>query len=373
MKFAFCLFKYFPFGGLQRDFLRIAKECLKRGHLVDVYVMTWEGKYEPGIPVHKIRCEGLQNHSRIEHFIQKVKPLLAQGDYDLVVGFNKMPNLDVYYAADTCYQAKARRQHGWLYRLTGRYRHYVKNEAAVFSPSAKAEILLLSAAQEKEFIGCYHTQPERFHLLPPGIDKDRLRHVNAPEIRVAMREAFQIKENEFLVVLIGSGFRTKGLDRAIIGLASLPKELLLRTRLFVVGADNAKAFESQAKHLDIQNQVTFLGGREDVPHFLLAADLLVHPAYNENTGTVLLEALVAGLPVIVTDVCGYASYIEAAAAGVVLSSPFQQVEFNQKLAEMLSSPYLKTWGKNGQLFAESADIYSLPVKAVNLLESLRPG
>ena len=33
-----------------------------------------------------------------------------------------------------------------------------------------------------------------------------------------------------------------------------------------------------------------LKGRDDIPRFLLGADLLIHPAYNENTGTVLLEA-----------------------------------------------------------------------------------
>ncbi len=28
------LYKYFPFGGLQRDFMRIALECQKRGHQI---------------------------------------------------------------------------------------------------------------------------------------------------------------------------------------------------------------------------------------------------------------------------------------------------------------------------------------------------
>jgi hypothetical protein len=52
-----------------------------------------------------------------------------------------------------------------------------------------------------------------------------------------------------------------------------------------------------------------LRGTQRHPRFLLGADLLIHPAYNENTGTVLLEALVAGLPVLTTAVCGYAHYI----------------------------------------------------------------
>src|SRR5471030_3030038 len=104
MKLGFCLYKYFPYGGLQRDFLRIARTALAHGHTVDVYTMQWEGEYEPGLVVHTIPVEGMQNHTRRRHFVKKIQPLLRD-QYDLVVGFNKMPGLHVYYAADTCYQA----------------------------------------------------------------------------------------------------------------------------------------------------------------------------------------------------------------------------------------------------------------------------
>ncbi len=40
---AFCLYKYFPFGGLQRDFMRIASTVAARGHHVRVYTQSWEG------------------------------------------------------------------------------------------------------------------------------------------------------------------------------------------------------------------------------------------------------------------------------------------------------------------------------------------
>ena len=43
MRIAFCINKYFPYGGLQRDFMRIAKEVLSRGHTVRVYTRQWEG------------------------------------------------------------------------------------------------------------------------------------------------------------------------------------------------------------------------------------------------------------------------------------------------------------------------------------------
>ncbi len=41
---AFCLYKYFPFGGLQRDFMRIAQTVAARGQQVRVYTQSWEGE-----------------------------------------------------------------------------------------------------------------------------------------------------------------------------------------------------------------------------------------------------------------------------------------------------------------------------------------
>ena len=46
MKLAFALFKYFPYGGLERDFLRIAKECQSRGHEIFVYSFRLGGRFD---------------------------------------------------------------------------------------------------------------------------------------------------------------------------------------------------------------------------------------------------------------------------------------------------------------------------------------
>ena len=162
--------------------------------------------------------------------------------------------------------------------------------------------------------------------------------------------------------------RTKGLDRSLRALASLPKELRKRTRLFAIGQDDPKPFLLQAKALGVSDRVQILKGRSDIPRFLLGADLLIHPAYNENTGTVLLEALVAGLPVLVTDVCGYAHYIDEARAGEVVPSPFAQETLDRMLAELLADPERRAvQGRNGLAFADSADLYSLPERAADVI------
>lgn len=370
MNLAFCLFKYFPYGGLQRDFLRIAEECVRNGHVLDVYTMHWEGEMNNLFQVHLIPVKGKQNHIRSKYFVKALHPIFAKKKYDLIVGFNKMPGLDIYYAADTCFQAKARKKHGLWYRLTPRYRHLLAYEKAIFNETSKTIILLLSPSQKSEFIKYYETPKNRFHLLPPGIAKDRIAPFNAKEIRQVVRKEFHSSENDFFLLMIGSGFKTKGLDRILIGLASLPLSIKKRTQLAVVGKDRPTFFQKLAKKLRIENHIHFLGGRDDIPDLLLGADLLLHPAYNENTGTVLLEALASGLPVLTTDVCGYAEYVQKANAGIVLTSPFCQKTFNESLLNMLLSTERSLWQKNAIHFAKEADIYSLPVKAARIIESI---
>lgn len=373
MQLAFVLYKYFPFGGLQRDFMRIAEICQARGHAIRVYTLIWEGPVPEGFDVRIAKVRALSNHRRNEKFTAWVEGDLQREPVDRVVGFNKMPGLDVYYAADPCFEDKAQTLRSPLYRYWGRYRHFADYERAVFSPAARAEILMISEVQQPLFMKHYRTPAERFHLLPPGISPDRRAPPDAPRIRAALREEFAPGKGDLLLVQIGSGFKTKGLDRSIRALAALPEALRERTRLLVIGQDDAEGFQRQAGDAGVADRVSFLGGRNDVPRFLLGADLLIHPAYNENTGTVLLEALVAGLPVLTTDVCGYAHYIEEADCGRVMPSPFSQMQLNETLARMLEDEQARErWKVQALDFADRADLYSLPERAADVILQVNP-
>ncbi|BBP74370.1 glucosyltransferase [Pseudomonas sp. Ost2] len=368
MQLAFVLYKYFPFGGLQRDFMRIALECQQRGHAIRVYTLIWEGDIPPGFEVLVVPVKAWSNHRRNEKLSAWMAADLVRRPVDRLIGFNKMPGLDVYYAADGCFEDKAQNLRHSLYRRWGRYRHFAEYEKAVFAREANTEILMISEVQQPLFIKHYDTPLERFHLLPPGIAQDRRAPANAAEIRAGFRKEFKLADDDYLLVQIGSGFKTKGVDRSLKALAALPSALKKRTRLFVIGQDDPKVFQVQSAALGLGEHVQFLKGRSDIPRFLLGADLLIHPAYNENTGTVLLEALVSGLPVLVSAVCGYAHYIAEADGGLVLDEPFEQNQLNQYLNRMLSDETARTaWSRNGLAFAETADLYSMPQHAADVI------
>jgi len=330
--------------------------------------MLWQGDKIPELPVTILPPSGWQNHTRIQNFVAELQKILPQKNYDRVVGFNKIPGLDIYYAADPCLQSKLKDKNTAWIKMLPRYRVLLANEYAVFAPEQKTKILLIAEKQKTEFVKYYKTPTTRFYLLPPGINQDFIAPNNSAQIREQLRKKHQLTEDNFLLLFVGSGFKTKGLDRVLIGLAKLPSSIKQQVKLFIIGQDHEKDFFRQAKTLNIADKIQFLGGRSDVRDFMLAADLLVHPARSENTGTVLLEALASGLPVLTTDVCGYAHYIATANCGIVLPSPFEQNIFNQKIAEMLISQDKITWKNNGISFAKNNDLYHLPERAAALIE-----
>lgn len=372
MQLAFCLYKFFPFGGMQRDFLRIAQACQARGHAIRVYVLEWQGEVPDGFEVVHVPVRAVLNHHRYRKYTDWVQADLARRPADRVVGFNKMPGLDVYFAADPCFEEKAQTLRNPFYRLGGRYRHFASYERAVFAPESRTEILLITKAQAPVFSRYYQTPARRFHVMPPGIAADRRRPANADEIRAGVRTEFGIRDDELLVLQVGSGFRTKGVDRSLKALAALHADLRARTRLIVIGQDNPKPFRLQAATLGIGGQVDFLSGRSDVPRFLLGADLMLHPAYHEAGGIVLLEALVAGLPLIASRTCGFSHFIEEADAGLILPEPFDQEACNRQLGASLRDENLRRqWRRNGLAFAARADLYSLAERAADVILSSR--
>lgn len=351
MKFAFLIFKYFPFGGVQRDMLRIARALVNKGHAVDIYTMSWEGELTSDAHVHLINVQGVMNHRRYDDFVSKAQQMIAERDYDLIVGFNKMPRLEAYFAADSCFIEKAYKSRSWLYRLSGRCRWFMKSERAVFEQESDCHILLLSAREKAIFQHWYRTADERFHVLPPYISAQRMVLHDKNHMRQKIRSELDLPQESRIMLLVGSGFRTKGLDRAIVALASLPEAIRSNTYLVAVGQDNAKMFHGLVSKLDLEGHVIILPGRDDIPQLMQGADLLVHPARMELAGHVLLEAMASSLPVLATDVCGYARHIQQADGGMLLATPFRQGDLNASMMAMLTSDRLTQWGDNGFKYA----------------------
>lgn len=362
MTLDFALFHYFPYGGLQRDLLKTAQACQQLGHDIHIYTSHWQRPQPANMTVHVLPVRGASNHRRMVAFQQQLHQA-RDGRTGLLVGFNKLAGLDIYFASDTCYREKAQTERGFLYRLTPRCRTYQQLEQAVFDPATNTLVLALTHQQIADFQKHYQTPEERFRLLPPGISPNGFLS-NAETIRASWRQQQGIPAGDTLLLFVASCFKTKGLDRVLQALAALPKNQRQRTWLLVAGGDQA----NHSPPPEIATRVRFLGARDDIQQLMLAADLLVHPAYTESAGMVLVEALAAGLPVLTTANCGYACHVQAAQAGGVLASPFQQSELNHQLSALVANDSLRhQWQQQARAYAATTDLYSLHQQAAQII------
>lgn len=338
---------------MQRDMLRTAKELVKRGHQVEIFTMSWDGDMEPNIKVHVLPQSGLFNYRRYQKFIDAVFAHINTQHFDYVFGYNRMAGLNAHFAADPCFIERAHKQRGFLYRLLPRSRWFAACEKAIFAHDSKTEILAVSLVEKENFQKWYGTQSERFHYIPPFLSPERFVLQDKHAMRAYLRQAFGFAEDDFVFLLTGSGFAMKGLDRAILAVAALPEHLRANVRLVAVGQDNPKNFSKMAKKLGLEKNVIISKGRPDIPQLMQGADVCIHPAYRENTGLVILEALACGAPVLVTASCGYAHHVADANAGVVSELPFDQHRFNQQFLTMMQSEQNAQWSANGLKYVQA--------------------
>lgn len=362
-RFAFVLFNWFPHGGLQQDLVKLVRAC-QPAAAITIYTLRWDGAQLPGVETVIVPAKGWTATARRRTFAAYIQREVS-GRYTAVVGFNRMPGLDWYFAADTCFAARAAMR-SWLYRLTPRVKQYLAFEQAVFDATSKTRVLLLSPQQREQYQRHYAIADERLFNLPPGISRAHCAGHDADLKRSSVRKELGMGEQELLVLQVGSGFNTKGVTRSMLALALLPPELKARTRYVLIGRDEPKAWLFRAKAFGLKDNVRILPPRDDIARLMQGADLLLHPSLHESAGMVLLEAVVAGLPVLTTAACGYAFHVDKAQAGIVLPEPFEQGRLNHALRHLLQSDR-SVWRENGILYGQTQDLFDMPQKAAQLL------
>ena len=348
--------------------LRIAQDLVRKGHDVTIYTGLWRGDLPSNIAVKLLKVHGLFNHQRHQSLIDAMVLEVKKTAVDFIVGFNRMPGLHAYYAADPCFIEVATNKRGWWYKFTGRYRFFAKCERAVMTASEQCKILLLSPREKKVFQHWYQTADARFYQLPPNIPHERFKGLNKAQARKKIRDEFSLPENAVLMLMVGSAFVRKGLDRSIIAFANLPDSVQKNTWIIAVGEDEKLPMLKIAEKNRVSRHLIMAGARNDVPELMLSADILVHAARSELAGLVIIEALTAGLPVIVTENCGYAEHVAKSKAGHLLPSPFSQQAFNQVLQNTLISQNLKALGQLGEAYTNQIALMSSPTFEADLLE-----
>ena len=280
----------------------------------------------------------------------------TRGRFDRTVSFHMVPGFDAIFCTDP-----ARPVGPWWKNQLPRYRTYAALEAGAFSVETGSLVMALSGVQLAAIRAHHGLAEQRGTVLPPAVDRARLNNL---AIRRARRPV-----GLPVWLWVGLQPKTKGLDRVITALAAAPA-----ARLVVCGLGRhdpkARGALRLARRLGVQDRIEWKGFQtaEGMAQAIAGADLMVHPARTELTGNVILEALINGLPVVATEVCGFAEHIQRGEAGVVLDAPFRQVDLNRVLASA-EGQVRHRWSCNALAYAEGADFFGGVARAADLVEA----
>lgn len=179
-----------------------------------------------------------------------------------------------------------------------------------------------------------HTKEVR-HIDGIGVDFSK-RVILSP--RNVKREELNIHEDEILILSVGELQKRKNhapMIRAIAALAN-PK-----VKYYICGRGKLKEnLQELARDLKIQNQVSFLGYRKDVPEIMNAADIYAHPSLREGLGLASLEAMAAGLPLVTSNVQGIPDYVENGVTGF-MCDPMDVEAYTANLEKLISNKELR--------------------------------
>jgi glycosyltransferase involved in cell wall biosynthesis len=138
----------------------------------------------------------------------------------------------------------------------------------------------------------------------------------------------------------------------------------VRFHCLIVGDGNERnSLEALMRDTKAQDRVSFLGFRNDVPSIMKSADIFVLPALAEPFGLVVVEAMMAGLPVVAINNGGPAEIVIREQTGILVTCDDGNA-MGKAIATLLENPTLcHSMGIHGQQRAQT--VYSSANMAIN--------
>lgn len=203
--------------------------------------------------------------------------------------------------------------------------------------SKRLSLLGVSDAVRDDMRQCLPKWPaERIQTLYNRIDIDALQASLVPAAQA--RQALGLDAKAWIVGNVGRLHPDKDQATLLRGFAQALPALPAGARLAVLGTGRLEhALKAQAEALGIAAQVDFLGQVPDARRYFSAFDVFALSSDHEPFGMVLLEAMVAGVPLLATACGGAKEVVEGVGILFPLGDAERLAQGLQHLAELDST------------------------------------
>jgi len=300
------------------------------------------------------------------------REISAAGPFDLIHTHDRIFRADVYTMHGI--------PHRWWVREVRRKkrmslfdRALARVEDRLVSEGGCRRFLAVSELTRTIFLGEYPIEPARVTVVHPGIDASPYAKLDRERCRREIRGRFGIIPDEPLILFVSMNFAIKGLDHILRGLGCLRRgNPEGRFRLLVIGRGDEKAYCRLARELGLGDAVVFAGAvtREKLPEFYLAGDLYAMLSRFDTFGMVVLEAMAAGLPVLISGSVGARDIVREGENGFVVENPEDADAVAGRIGAMLNGDVRERMGREALRTARENSWETVAAKVVAVYEEV---
>ena len=328
MKVAIIRRRIHSYGGVEGYSLRLIRGLKEKG--VEVGVLAEGYEPEQGVRFYPIKRNSFSFSPGPLLFNQRCQEIIEREGFDLVHSLERTWPQDIYRAGEGCH-AEFMKTLSLKDRLKPKHllTLYMEKKTFLSSPYIMAN----SERVKKEIIRHYGIPEDHLVVIYTGVDIYRFNPEKISILRPEARKRMGLKEEELVILFIGSGFKRKGLKlllRALAKIDSTPFKLL------VAGKGRISYYSSLANSLGLGEKVKFLGLVKEVDALYAAADFLVLPSLYEPFSNTCLEAMAGGVPALTTRGNGVSEILKNGLEDLIIEDPFDREEMVRKIRALIS-------------------------------------
>ncbi len=367
-KIAVVVPKYGLVGGGEHFASEVTERlALNENFEIHVFANRWVAKSDR-IKFHKIPIVRFPRFLGPLVFAWVVQWKLRRMNFDLVHTHHWIFHADVYSAHGVPHI-------GWVRSVRKRSpslydRAVIHVERSLIRDGGSSTFLPVSSIAMEAFRHEYATLPGHWEIVHPGVDVARFSSPDRDACRAEIRGRYGIGTDDMLLLFVGMNFEVKGLETIITALAKARStKPEANIRLLVVGRGDEKKFAKIAQSLGVADAVIFAGTQyAGLERFYRAADAFTLFSAFDTFAMVVLEAMAAGLPVIVSPNVGAKDLVTEGANGFVLPDFRDADTAADRMLQLLDAERRKTMGAAAQLRAGEYTWERLAKKVANIYE-----
>jgi UDP-glucose:(heptosyl)LPS alpha-1,3-glucosyltransferase len=215
--------------------------------------------------------------------------------------------------------------------------------------SVRAPILLaVSSLVKEETLGSYHLPESRVRIIHPGLNLERFDRSHRDEWRSEVRRLHGLGQRDVVVLFVGMNFEIKRLDWVLRSVAYLTEKGVSALKLLVVGRGDVDKYRVMSRDLGIGENVIFAGVSAKVEKYYFASDIFVMPSRFDTFGLVVLEAMGAGLPVVISRRVGAKDMVSEGVNGFVIDENGTVPDLGDRIALLLHEETRLTMGQKAR-------------------------